>query len=235
MASPRTGLGIGQPSQDYGRRMPQGHMNTPGVQRPQTPTVPGRPPMARTPNLRPQVTGPPSQFAGQQAATTPRAFSQSAAVGTVPAPPRGHAGMVPPRSMTPAGGGYGAPPPASTPGGASKPGFQYPRGDRSHIPPNLRPVSDTLAREVARLRSVDAQPKRILDDADKRVQLLLDVMNNGLVDAKLVPVLQQLAQAIQARNQQGALQLHVQLVTMATGDVATALVGVKFLIAKLYS
>ena len=235
MASPRTGLGIGQPSQDYGRRMPQGHMNTPGVQRPQTPTVPGRPPMARTPNLRPQVTGPPSQFAGQQAATTPRAFSQSAAVGTVPAPPRGHAGMVPPRSMTPAGGGYGAPPPASTPGGATKPGFQYPRGDRSHIPPNLRPVSDTLAREVARLRSVDAQPRRILDDADKRVQLLLDVMNNGLVDAKLVPVLQQLAQAIQARNQQGALQLHVQLVTMATGDVATALVGVKFLIAKLYS
>ena len=98
-----------------------------------------------------------------------------------------------------------------------------------------RPVSDTLAREVARLRSVDAQPKRILDDADKRVQLLLDVMNNGLVDARLVPVLQQLAQAIQARNQQGALQLHVQLVTMATGDVATALVGVKFLIAKLYS
>ena len=75
----------------------------------------------------------------------------------------------------------------------------------------------------------------ILDDADKRVQLLLDVMNNGLVDARLVPVLQQLAQAIQARNQQGALQLHVQLVTMATGDVATALVGVKFLIAKLYS
>ena len=96
-------------------------------------------------------------------------------------------------------------------------------------------MSDTLAREVARLRSVDAQPRRILDDADKRVQLLLDVMNNGLVDAKLVPVLQQLAQAIQARNQQGALQLHVQLVTMATGDVATALVGVKFLIAKLYS
>lgn len=96
-------------------------------------------------------------------------------------------------------------------------------------------MSDTLAREVARLRSVDAQPKRILDDADKRVQLLLDVMNNGLVDARLVPVLQQLAQAIQARNQQGALQLHVQLVTMATGDVATALVGVKFLIAKLYS
>ena len=143
--------------------------------------------------------------------------------------------MVPPRSMTPAGGGYGAPPPASTPGGASTPGFQYPRGDRSHSPPNLRPVSDTLAREVARLRSVDAQPKRILDDADKRVQLLLDVMNNGLVDARLVPVLQQLAQAIQARNQQGALQLHVQLVTMATGDVATALVGVKFLIAKLYS
>ena len=90
-------------------------------------------------------------------------------------------------------------------------------------------------REVARLRSIDAQPRRILDDADKRVQLLLDLMNNGLVDAKLVPVLQQLGKAIDARHQQGALSLHVQLVTMATGDVATALVGVKFLIAKLTS
>ena len=225
--------------------MQDGMQNAPGgVMRPQTPTVPGRPPMARTPNtLRPQMTGPPSQFAGQQAAAgaTPRGFSHGSGMPMTPramgngGPPQARGGRPgpPPRSMTPAGGGYGAPPPSSTPG--TKPGFQYPRGDRSHIPPHLKAVSDSLIREVARLRSIDAQPRRILDDADKRVQLLLDLMNNGLVDAKLVPVLQQLGKAIDARHQQGALSLHVQLVTMATGDVATALVGVKFLIAKLTS
>lgn len=245
--SPRSGLGLGQPPRaaDYGRRMQDGMQNAPGgVMRPQTPTVPGRPPMARTPNtLRPQMTGPPSQFAGQQAAAgaTPRGFSHGSGMPMTPramgngGPPQARGGRPgpPPRSMTPAGGGYGAPPPSSTPG--TKPGFQYPRGDRSHIPPHLKAVSDSLIREVARLRSIDAQPRRILDDADKRVQLLLDLMNNGLVDAKLVPVLQQLGKAIDARHQQGALSLHVQLVTMATGDVATALVGVKFLIAKLTS
>jgi hypothetical protein len=41
--------------------------------------------------------------------------------------------------------------------------------------------------------------------------------------------------AIAAHNQQAALQLHVQLATMATGELATALVGVKFIIAKLSS
>lgn len=149
---------------------------------------------------------------------------------SMPGPPQAR---VPPRSQTPAGGGYGAPPPPSTPG--PKPGFQYPRGDRSHIPSNLKGVADVLAREVLRLRSIDAQPLRLLDDADRRVQLLLDLFNNGLIDSKMVPVLQQLAQALGSRDQQGALSLHVQLLTMASGDVATALVGVKFLIAKLIS
>ena len=146
-------------------------------------------------------------------------------------PARGRTPGVPatPRSATP-GAGYGAPP---TPQAAQKPGFVHPRGDRSHIPAPLRPVADALTREVQRLHSIDAQPKRILDDAERRVQLLLDLLNNELVDPKAVPVLQQLAQAIEARNQPGALQLHVQLATMASGDLATALVGVKFLIAKL--
>ena len=116
---------------------------------------------------------------------------------------------------------------------AQKPGFVHPRGDRTHIAPQLRPVADTLSGEVQRLHAINAQPKRILDDADRRVQLLLDLLNNGLVEDRLTPLLLQLAHAIHARDQQGALQLHVQIATMASGDLATALVGVKFLIAKL--
>ena len=97
----------------------------------------------------------------------------------------------------------------------------------------MRAVSTTLQHEVQRLHSINAQPKRILDDADRRVQLLLDLLNNELIEPKSVPLLQQLAQAMDARDQQGALQLHVQLATSASGDFATSLVGVKFLIAKL--
>lgn len=227
--SPRTGLGIGQPPM-AGRGMDPSRMGPDGAayMRPQTPSAPGRP-------LRAQVTGPPSQFAGQAMPNmAPRGVSQGTGMPptpqSMPGPPQAR---VPPRSQTPAGGGYGAPPPPSTP--HSKPGFQYPRGDRSHIPPNLKGVADILAREIQRLRSIDAQPTRLLDDAERRVQLLLDLFNNGLIDGKMVPVLQQLGQALGARNQQGALSLHVQLVTMASGDIATALVGVKFLIAKLSS
>lgn len=157
--------------------------------------------------------------------------------GFVPGTPGRQGGRLPgssvpptPRSATPAGGGFGAPP---TPRQHAKPGFKYPPGDRAHIPPAVRPVVQSLQREVQRLHSINAQPKRILDDADRRVQLLLDLLNNELVDPRAVPLLQQLGQALDARDQQGALQLHVQLATIASGDFAASLVGVKFLIAKL--
>lgn len=155
-------------------------------------------------------------------------------------PPPGHATVPPPRTTTPAtGGGYGAPRGAAQ--GAARSEFQhrtYPRltsarGDRSHIAPSWRPVVDMLQSEIQRLRSIDAQPRRILDDADRRVQLLLDLLNNQRVDMKMQPSLLQLAQAIRERNQPQALAIHVQLATMASGDTATALVGVKFIIAKL--
>ena len=97
----------------------------------------------------------------------------------------------------------------------------------------LRPVAASLTREVQRLRSMNAQPQRILDDADRRVQLLLDLLNNELVNPKAAPLLVHLAQALDARDQQTALDLHVQLATIATGDFATTLIGVKFLIARL--
>ena len=237
--SPRTGMGHpAAPGRQGAGGTPYG-APPPGAQgaallRPTTPGARGvrPPPGARADMpLRAQHTGP-SQYGRVPSAGVAPPISPRP--GMVPSTPgRARPPQMPPtpRLGTPAGGGFGAPPTPQM--AASKPGFVHPRGDRTHIAPRLRPVADALSREVQRLHSINAQPKRILDDADRRVQLLLDLLNNALVDEKVVPPLLQLAQAIQARDQQGALQLHVHIATMASGDLATALVGVKFLIAKL--
>ena len=78
--------------------------------------------------------------------------------------------------------------------------------------------------------------KKMADGAEQRVNLLFDLINCGTIDAKVMPLLHQLCQAIEARNQQAALGLHLQLVSSSSGgDLSAALVGVKMLISKLNS
>ncbi|KAJ1018643.1 hypothetical protein NDA13_006333 [Ustilago tritici] len=140
---------------------------------------------------------------------------------------------VPQRSATP-GGGAGAPPRSATPGSRNASQMKYPPGDRSHIPENQRPIQHALQREVARLKST-APPaqKRMVDDTERRINLLLDHLNCGTIDAKSVQGLMQIVAAIEARNKQAALNIHLQLVTSSSGDVAAGLVGVKMLISRL--
>lgn len=85
-----------------------------------------------------------------------------------------------------------------------------------------------------RLKSI-APPaqKRMVDDTERRINLLLDHLNCGTVDPKLFQGLMQIVAAIDARNQQAALAVHLQLVTVATGDIAAALVGVKMLLSRM--
>ncbi|SJX65258.1 related to SEC31-component of the COPII coat of ER-golgi vesicles [Sporisorium reilianum f. sp. reilianum] len=140
---------------------------------------------------------------------------------------------VPQRSATP-GGGAGAPPRSATPGARGASQMKYPPGDRSHIPENQRPIQHALQREVARLKST-APPaqKRMVDDTERRINLLLDHLNCGTIDAKTVSGLMQIVAAIEARNKQAALNIHLQLVTSSSGDVAAGLVGVKMIISRL--
>ncbi len=140
---------------------------------------------------------------------------------------------VPQRSATP-GGGAGAPARTGTPGARNAPTMKYPPGDRSHIPENQRPIQHALQREVARLKAT-APPaqKRMVDDTERRINLLLDHLNCGTIDAKTVQGLLQIVAAIEARNKQAALNVHLQLVTSSSGDVAAGLVGVKMIISRL--
>ncbi|CEH14651.1 wd40 repeat-like protein [Ceraceosorus bombacis] len=139
-------------------------------------------------------------------------------------------GGVPPRAHTP-GAGAGAPLRSQTP---AKPATKYPPGDRSHIPDAQKPVFNVLSRELARVRAT-APPaqKRMVDDAERRLNLLFDHLNCGTVDARLLPILSQLIQAIDARNQPAALSLHLEAASMATGELGAAMVGVKLLISRL--
>lgn len=138
----------------------------------------------------------------------------------------------PPRSSTP-GTGAGAPPPRSTPTPSSS-SLKYPPGDRSHIPETQRPIQHALLREVARLKQT-APPaqKRMVDDTERRINLLLDLLNNGMVDAKVVGGLMQIVAAVESRNKQGALGVYTGLVTGVTGEVGQGLVGVKMIISRL--
>ena len=117
--SPRTGLGLGQPgAPPRGAFYDAGRVGADGVHmmRPQTPSVPGRAPPPSARPLRPQHTGP-SHYMPRGPAPPPSPH---------PGMPRGRTPTAPtqppPRTATPAGGGFGAPAPA-TPG--PKSAFQY--------------------------------------------------------------------------------------------------------------
>lgn len=135
------------------------------------------------------------------------------------------AGAGPPRSHTPSGTRPG-------PSGASQ--FKYPPGDRTHILEPHRGIFQILSRELQRIKAqTPPAQKRMVDDAERRLNMLFDYLNNSLLDPKSIDGLQKLVQAVDARNQQAALSIHVQLVTSASGDVAQALVGVKFVLTRL--
>lgn len=66
-------------------------------------------------------------------------------------------------------------------------------GDRSHIPEAQKPIFNCLSRELARLKST-APPgqKRMVEDTERRLNILFDALNCGTVDEKLLGGLSQL-------------------------------------------
>lgn len=153
-----------------------------------------------------------------------------------PPPGAGPPGVVPNRSQTP---GAGAGPPRShTPNPRGPPGaaaFKYPPGDRAHIPEELRNFVSLFSRELGRIKATTPPAqKRMVDDAERRLNLLFDWINNGLVtDARIIGGLRELCAPVERRDVQGALAIHVGLVTAASGEVSQGLVGVKFIISRL--
>lgn len=248
---PRAGSAAGMrgPQQGPGAGMVPSVPSVPSVQAPGPygPTGPGQQqqpprPMQQQPQPNAGPYGLPPQQ--QQPQQHPQ-YQQQGPPGARPPPPQGGGppGVVPmQRSQTP-GAGAGAPPRSHTPSG-SRPGgpggapggFKYPPGNRQHIPEPQRPIVNTLGREIQRIKATSPPAqKRMVDDMERRVNLLFDLLNNGLLDTKLVNGLTALVGAVDRRDQQGALGIHLQLVTQSgsSGDVSGALVGVKMIISRL--
>lgn len=66
-------------------------------------------------------------------------------------------------------------------------------GDRSHIPEAQKPIFGCLSRELARLKSTSPPgQKRMVEDTERRLNILFDALNCGTLDEKLIGGLGQL-------------------------------------------
>ncbi|KAJ1827278.1 protein transport protein S31 [Coemansia sp. RSA 2599] len=112
---------------------------------------------------------------------------------------------------------------------------KYPEGDRSHIPSEWAPIFNGLNGQVQRAKQFAAPAqKRMVDDAQRRLNLLFDLMNCDEIKLKekLCPVFEQLLQSINNRQFPQALHYQAELMTI-NSDITTHLVGVKHLINVL--
>ncbi|KAG0303589.1 protein transport protein S31 [Dissophora globulifera] len=129
--------------------------------------------------------------------------------------------VLPQRPLTPA-----APPTPPVPVKS-----RHPAGDRTHIPAGQKLIYSVLASELALARQY-ATPaaKRPLDDAEKKLNVLFDMLNNEEVSAPVVDQMLLLAQALQTKNYNSAYQIHLELHSTRTDEVSSWMTGVKRLI-----
>ncbi|PIA13497.1 hypothetical protein COEREDRAFT_83423 [Coemansia reversa NRRL 1564] len=112
---------------------------------------------------------------------------------------------------------------------------KYPPGDRSHLPAEWKPIVTSLTGHLEQAKKFAAPAqKRMVDDANRRLESLFDLMNCDTVQMKdkLVPVFGQLVTALDSRQYPLALQNQAELMSI-NSDITTNLVGVKHLINVL--
>ncbi|KAJ2330318.1 protein transport protein S31, partial [Coemansia sp. RSA 2681] len=111
----------------------------------------------------------------------------------------------------------------------------YPAGDRSHLPDAWKPAVSGLTAHLSRAKQFAAPgQKRMVEDAERRLNALFDLMNCDDVKMKdrLVPVFDQLVQAINSRHFPTALTLQAEIMAL-NPDITTNVVGVKHLVNVL--
>ncbi|CAE6536089.1 unnamed protein product [Rhizoctonia solani] len=165
------------------------------------------------------------------------------------APPPGQSHPPPPPPGGPGGNWtpQGGPPPP--PGGAPRTGTpsapaakpapkapKYPAGDREHIPEADRIIFEVLSEHLGRLKqNTPPQQKRMVDDIERRLNVLFDALNCETLSRPVVEQLLTLIQAMQAHDPQGATAIHVDLLTRGsrTDDIGLWMSGVKQLIIRM--
>ncbi|KAI9220660.1 hypothetical protein BC828DRAFT_438756 [Blastocladiella britannica] len=135
------------------------------------------------------------------------------------APPQGPQFARPPSMPTPAPA-----PPAPAPAPAPAVPVGHPAGDRSHIAPENQPLATSLMNAQQTIRAIaGAQPaqRRLVDDADKRLNQLLDALNNNAVAPNVLASLRVFAQAIDARDWTTAIRVQQELAVSAIDSSMT--------------
>ncbi|KAF8952305.1 protein transport protein S31 [Haplosporangium bisporale] len=108
---------------------------------------------------------------------------------------------------------------------------RHPAGDRTHIPTDQKQIYTVLSSELGLARQY-ATPvtKRPLDDAEKKLNMLFDMLNNEEVSPAVVEQMLLLTQALQVKNYNAAYQTHLELHSTRTDEVSAWMTGVKRLI-----
>ncbi|KAH9830086.1 uncharacterized protein C8Q71DRAFT_787175 [Rhodofomes roseus] len=206
---------------------PQGVPGPSGPYAHPTPPPHGPPPMgppgqsqfAHPPPPQQQQPGPQGQFA-------PPLPRMNAPPGGAPpqGPPHG-----PPRGA-PTGNGSAAL------GRTGPPPSKYPPGDRSHISDEIQPVYVVLSGQLERLKqTTPPSQKRLVDDLERRINPLFDALNCDTLSKPVQEKLLVLSRAIEAHDRDGAMALHMDLLTTGslTDDIGLWMSGVKQLILRL--
>ena len=153
--------------------------------------------------------------------------------GGPPGPPGGH--RAPSFNQPPPPGPSGTPQPAPAPARAEPPKPKYPPGDRTHVAPKAQPIVQVLTAELGRLRQV-APPgqHKMVSDTEKRLNLLFDMLNCGTLSDKSVDKVLEIVDAIKARDQQRALELHLGMLTGGgAGDTGAFQAALKLVIQRM--
>lgn len=73
----------------------------------------------------------------------------------------------------------------------------------------------------------------MLDDAERRLNIFFDALNNEEVSAPVIEAMMSLIQALEARDYAAAHRIHVDLLTRKSDEVGQWMVGVKWLVDLL--
>ncbi|BGP36159.1 protein transport protein S31 [Rhodotorula kratochvilovae] len=210
--------------------------------------VPPPPPGAQgaRPPPPPQQQGPGGMKSPQLGAQPLRSPTMGAnGFGAQPPPPPPQGGQQrpppPPAQGAPAlpqtnGAPRPPPPQQQGPPRGEPPKMKYPPGDRTHIPAQFKPIVDILTTELGRLRQVvPPQQGKLVAETDKRLNLLFDMLNNETLSAASAQRVLEICQAIAARDQPKALDLHFALITSAppAPDVAPFQAALKLLVQRM--
>ncbi|OAX38742.1 hypothetical protein K503DRAFT_137102 [Rhizopogon vinicolor AM-OR11-026] len=133
----------------------------------------------------------------------------------------------------PAGGASAVQPPRARQG---PPAPKYPPGDRTHISESALPIFNILSEHVARMKQMTPpQQRRMVEDLERRTNSLFDALNCETLSQSVVDQLLILARAMEARDREAALSIHVDLLTRGsqTDDIGLWMSAIKQLILRM--